>query len=323
MDKVIFDTVTKYAKEHDIEVEAALAIVDVESAGQAFWNVNGKMLPIIRYEGHYFYARVHDKATRDLAVAQGLASPKAGGIPNPASASNRYELLNRARALDETAALESTSWGLGQVMGANWQSLGYSSVNDLVDAASTIEGQIDMMFRYIDVNGLTDDVNSHNWLGFKNGYNGKRSNGYDKKLKDSYSKFKNAKLPENDETMQLQKMLNALGDYKLTLDGIYGGATKAAVRDFQLKNNLTVDGIYGNITREFIEKLYLAKNAQATTNTGMGTAGIGTVGTALSDAAKQIQGFATTSQIIQYVFIGLIVVGALVSAYGIWKALKK
>jgi hypothetical protein len=322
MNQDVITATINAAKAHSIETAAALAILDVESAGVAFWNVNGTMLPPIRFEGHYFYARLNEQ-DRAKAVAQGLASPKAGGVPNPTSFAARYSLLERAKAISATAALESTSWGLGQVMGANWQALGFASVDELVKSANTVDGQVEMVFKYIDVNGLTDEINNHDWSGFKNGYNGKKANGYDTKIANAYLKYSGQIVaPKNDEIYQLQKMLNTLGDYKLTVDGDYDDATKAALRDFQLKNGLTVDGLYGPISKDAIEKAYLAKSAKSTTNTGVGGLSVGTAGTALSEAGKQIQGFADTSQIIQYVFVGLIVLGALVSVYGVWKAMR-
>jgi peptidoglycan hydrolase-like protein with peptidoglycan-binding domain len=47
---------------------------------------------------------------------------------------------------------------------------------------------------------------------------------------------------------ELQKLLNAKGNYNLTEDGIFGAKTQAAVEDYQQNNGLTVDGIVGNNT---------------------------------------------------------------------------
>ena len=48
-------------------------------------------------------------------------------------------------------------------------------------------------------------------------------------------------------TYSVQQRLNGLG-YGLTVDGIYGPRTRAAVRDFQATHGLKVDGIVGPLT---------------------------------------------------------------------------
>ena len=51
------------------------------------------------------------------------------------------------------------------------------------------------------------------------------------------------------DVRELQTALNGKG-YTLSVDGIYGDKTAAAVRDYQQKNGLSmVDGIAGNETR--------------------------------------------------------------------------
>ena len=60
------------------------------------------------------------------------AAPKAGVIRNGRSQSQRWKMLKRAMAINRTAALSSTSWGLGQVMGIHWNWLDYGSVDALV-----------------------------------------------------------------------------------------------------------------------------------------------------------------------------------------------
>ncbi|MEA4964867.1 MAG: peptidoglycan-binding domain-containing protein [Oscillospiraceae bacterium] len=49
------------------------------------------------------------------------------------------------------------------------------------------------------------------------------------------------------DVSDLQTKLNSAG-YGLSVDGIYGQKTQAAVRDYQSKNNLSVDGIAGDQT---------------------------------------------------------------------------
>lgn len=50
------------------------------------------------------------------------------------------------------------------------------------------------------------------------------------------------------EVREIQTRLKKWGYYKGNIDGIYGTATKNAVKYFQRKNNLTVDGIAGKKT---------------------------------------------------------------------------
>jgi len=314
------NAVVNEANKIGLEPALLLAVVDVESSGTPFWNIGGVEKPIVRFEGHYFYKRLSpDKLA--LALKEGLASPKAGGVANPSSGAARYALIDRARALDEDAALESCSWGLGQVMGANWKDLGFSSVTELVQSANTIEGQIDLIVRFLDHNNLTQVLKAKNWTKFAKGYNGPGSNGYDIKLKQAYSRYQSTGVisdPQtvaSDEVSQLQMMLNSVGSYGLTVDGKIGTNTQTAIRDFQLKNGLVVDGNYGPLTKEKLQSVYLAKSTLQQHKIGGGIAGIGIAGTSITEAANQIQPFADTSRIIQVIFIGLVVVGVAFTAY--------
>ena len=61
----------------------------------------------------------------------------------------------------------------------------------------------------------------------------------------SYSTIRNGS--RGSSVSELQRLLNQNG-YNLDVDGIFGSATEAAVRDYQRKNSLSVDGIAGNNT---------------------------------------------------------------------------
>lgn len=121
----MFDDVTKsaiglIARDLGVEEAALLAVAEVESAGKAFADVDGKPMPLIRWECHYFYKLLPD-SLRARAVAENLANAKSGAIPNPKGQQARYDLLARAKAIHPDAAMSSCSWGLGQVMGAHWK----------------------------------------------------------------------------------------------------------------------------------------------------------------------------------------------------------
>jgi len=56
---------------------------------------------------------------------------------------------------------------------------------------------------------------------------------------------------KGDDVRKLQEILNELG-YEIEVDGDYGRGTKAAIRDFQKKNNLSADGNFGPNTAEVL-----------------------------------------------------------------------
>lgn len=310
--KDTINAITTVAKNNGYEPAALLAVADVESAGVPFWKVGGKQKPAVRFEGHYFYKLLND-SDRAIAVAEGLARPKAGAVKNPSNYSARYDLIERAAKINRNAAYQSVSWGMGQVMGSHYKDLGYESVDDLVTACDTVEGQAELIVNFINNNGLKDEVDENDWAGFARGYNGSayKKNQYDKKLSAAYLKYSSGEVDQTADIAQLQMMLNKIGTYGLTEDGDFGNKTKAALRDFQLKNGLVVDGKYGPISREAISKAYLAIVNKSQQNTGIGTSAIATVGTAISTATQAIEPLAKVSQIAQYVFLGLLVLGVL------------
>lgn len=176
----------------NVEPAALLAVAEVESGGKAFATVDGRQEPLIRFEGHYFDRRLSGQK-RAKARAEGLASPKAGGVPNPSSQAARWAMIERAAAIDEKAAYESVSWGVGQVMGAHWESLGFGSVQELVSLCrASVAGQVDLMARFVMKNGLAPALRSRDWPAFARGYNGAgyKANAYDRKMAEAFAKWK-------------------------------------------------------------------------------------------------------------------------------------
>ena len=252
------------ARQAGLEPAALLAVAEVESAGRAFAVVDGRQEPLIRFEAHYFDRRL-DAAKRAVARAQGLAAPVAGAVANPAAQAARWRLLRQAAAIDAKAAYESTSWGLGQVMGAHWALLGYAGVEALVaEARSGAAGQFALMVRYIDKAGLKDALHRQDWAAFARGYNGPgyAGNGYDRKIAAAYRRHAGAAATvatpapaepvlrqgaRGEAVRELQRSLTALG-HPVAADGAFGPATAAALKKFQRRNGLAADGIAGPAT---------------------------------------------------------------------------
>ena len=106
--------------------------------------------------------------------------------------SAQHGRLAAAAEYHRESALESCSWGIGQVMGYHWKSLGYKSLQAFVNAMYKDEAsQLDAMCRYIKVNGLINALKNKDWKAFARGYNGPAfaKNNYDVKLANAYKKW--------------------------------------------------------------------------------------------------------------------------------------
>lgn len=262
-DNAVMGEIAEAARQLNVEAAALAAVAAVESGLKTHAMIDGRAEPLIRFEGHYFDRRLAGGA-RQEARRQGLAAPEAGKVRNPASQAARWKLLARASAIDAKAARESTSWGIGQVMGAHWAWLGYRDVDALVaEARGGLRGQLRLMAHYIDKAGLAPALRRRDWAAFARGYNGPgfRGNDYDGKLARAYASHsaRAAPVPNPAPTLTLrrgargeavrtlQTALTARG-HALAVDGAFGPATERAVRAFQQRNGLAVDGIAGPAT---------------------------------------------------------------------------
>jgi len=269
------NAITGMAMERKIRPACLLAVCDVESGGRVFASVNGVDEPLIRFEGHYFY-RLLNAARRNQAVVQGLANRRAGKIANPRTQKGRWNLLNKACLIDRDAALQSCSWGLGQVMGAHWRWLDYASIDDLVAKVRLgLEGQVELMLRFIEKSDLVGAMQEEDWRVFARTYNGPAygKNNYDRKLAAAFEKYavllgekqparrlgRNGPLiikygDRGDMVRDLQLKLQSLG-IAIAGDGDFGPATLRAVRFIQKEYGLVVDGVVGKNTFEALERV--------------------------------------------------------------------
>ncbi|UUP19489.1 N-acetylmuramidase domain-containing protein [Nitratireductor thuwali] len=266
-DEATVRAVERIAARMKVDAAALLAVIEVESAGKVFAQVGNRLEPLIRFEGHYFDRRLTG-AKRAEARRLGLAHPKAGRVKNPRSQAARWDMLKRAARIDAQAAFESASYGVGQVMGAHWQRLGYASVADLVEEARrSALGQIELMVKYIVKFGLLDELQRKDFTAFARGYNGPQfaRYGYHKKMAKAYARI-SGRSPvsaasgmlrmgsKGARVRELQALLVRAG-HAVKIDGDYGTATKQAVRAFQRANGLQVDGVAGPQTMRALEAL--------------------------------------------------------------------
>lgn len=259
-DQETIDAVTRLAVERGLEPAALLAVAEVESGGTAFASVGGRREPLIRFEGHYFHRLIGSEAARTKAVAAGLASPTPGKVKNPNGQAARWEMLERAIAIDAQAARESCSWGVGQVMGSHWKWLGFASVLELVAMARRdVTGQIELMVRFIEKSNLKGALERGDWAAFARGYNGPayQQNAYDTKMAKAHARWvgRLAGGPAGDPVLRLgsrgdavreaQRLLKMNHGRDIAVDGVYGAHTRDQVALVQLAAGIAGDGVVG------------------------------------------------------------------------------
>jgi peptidoglycan hydrolase-like protein with peptidoglycan-binding domain len=195
-----FADLERAAKTLGVPVAAVQAVNEVESRGEGFLD-NGKV--VILFERHVFYqrlvkARGQAEADRLAAIHPNLINPKPGGYAGGAA---EWQRLTSARQIDEACALESCSWGLFQVMGYHWQTLGYASVQDFVACMQTSEAeQLDAFVRFIKADAaLLKALKASKWADFARGYNGPAyaRNLYDVKLERAFARYSAAAQPKD------------------------------------------------------------------------------------------------------------------------------
>lgn len=154
-----------------IEPKALDAVMIVESSGAGF-NLDGSIK--IQFEPTWFRKYTGKK------IANGVEGQHA-----------EWLAFNEAFGIDSTAALKSTSWGLGQVMGFNHKAAGYSTPEEMVrDFKESEVNQLKGMLNFISANGYTiRALREKDWETFAKHYNGPlyKDFNYDTRLAKAYS----------------------------------------------------------------------------------------------------------------------------------------
>ncbi|HYO65828.1 MAG TPA: N-acetylmuramidase domain-containing protein, partial [Archangium sp.] len=224
------------------------AVLQIETRGCGYF---ADRRPAILFERHVFSRRTQGRFD---AQAPDISNRKAGGY---ASGPAEYPRLERAMALDEQAALESASWGLGQVMGYHANDLGYGSVEQFVSRMMASEDeQLAAMATFIQHHGLDQALRNHDWAAFAHGYNGAgyAKNEYDKKLAAAYQRLSTHSLPDL-SVREGQLLLTFLGFTPGTVDGAFGAHTKAALNRFQGEHHLPLTSGFDPPTLEALRQL--------------------------------------------------------------------
>lgn len=272
------------------------ALIDTETNGKGFDSAGR---PRMLFEPHRFYANLSG-AQRERAVKEGLARKtwKVDGKV-PRYPSDSYPRLIKAMAINETAALKSASWGLGQVMGENHVSAGYDSPQAMVRAfMADEENHLEAMVNFIVTNHIDDDLRAlaaltrptkpEDCIPIVRVYNGSgfRDNNYHVKFADNHNKWRKipdtAWSPETPMKAQpsaapkpvarpagpldkkvvenVQNLLIERGYFEVGLvDGKFGSKTRGAIGAFEADNGLPMTG---EISDELLAALVRAPNRE-------------------------------------------------------------
>ena len=206
---------------HAPEIWTVLA---VETSGCGFL---ADRRPQILYERHIFH-----RLTKGRYDDGDISDPKPGGY-GPRGA-QQYDRLAKAIVKDRNSALQSASWGIGQIMGENYQLAGFPDVEQMVEAMSHSEDdQLAAMGAFLINSNLHISLQVHDWASFAHGYNGPNYivNRYDVRLSSEFQKYSAGALPDlNVRAAQLY--LTYLGFHPGVIDGVAGVQTLAALAEF-------------------------------------------------------------------------------------------
>jgi len=212
---------------HAPEIWAVLA---VETTGCGYL---ADRRPQILYERHIFHG-----LTQGVFDDGDISDRSPGGYGS--TGAHQYERLAAAIAKDRNAALQSASWGLGQIMGENFAAAGFQNVENMVAAmAQSEDAQLAAMGDFLVATKLRASLQVHDWTTFARGYNGPNfaMNRYDVRLNGEFQKFSLGVLPDlNVRAAQLY--LTYLGFHPGPLDGVAGEYTRSALAQFQVQSGV-------------------------------------------------------------------------------------
>lgn len=169
----------------DVEPAAIQAVISVETGGRGGFYADGR--PRILFEPQQFHFHTQGRFDKQ---APSLSSPTWHKTLYASTEEGEYDILTQAIQLDRTQALKSTSWGMFQIMGANYVEAGYGGPERFVQAMVLSEvNHLAAFVSFITSRGLHQALREKNWARFARGYNGAgyEANQYDTKLAAAYA----------------------------------------------------------------------------------------------------------------------------------------
>lgn len=154
-----------------------MAVAEVESAGAPFLP-DGR--PRILFERHWFHKLTGGRFSEAHTA---ISSSKPGGYSK--TGEGEWVRLTAARELANEAALMSASWGLFQILGANYRAAGFADVGSFAEAMHRNAGEhLKAFVAFIKANGLEGAMRRRDFVTIAKIYNGPayRKNRYDDRM---------------------------------------------------------------------------------------------------------------------------------------------
>lgn len=175
----------------EVELAAVMAVNEVESRGVGFHHGGPRNgAPVILFERHIMRRRLEHHGISPVPWEEkrpNLVNRRPGGyLGGP----HEHGRLASAGEIHAEAAIESASWGLFQIMGFHWETLGYASAHAWREAMRASEGhQLEAFVRFIETSpAIHAALRRKDWRDFARRYNGPdfERNDYDTKLAAAY-----------------------------------------------------------------------------------------------------------------------------------------
>lgn len=223
------------------------AVLLTETGGREPFTAPTNHMQILN-EAHYNYK------LNGNVVVPGLAVKKWDRSLYARTTKGEYDRLIAAcqhPAIGYDVALQSVSWGMPQIMGANHKMCGYPDVRSFVQAmADSGQAQLDAFVAFLQAAGLIAKMKALDFDGVAAGYNGTayRENNYHIKIANAYARLVGSsdnKLGVGDQGPDVRALQQRLNDRGagLTVDGDFGKRTTLALENFQKINGLPVTGL--------------------------------------------------------------------------------
>ena len=160
MNLELVEIIIKVAKEFGYEDAALASFIETETGGKGFDKTTGKI--IIQFEPAWFRKKAP------------YAPSGAWSVNKVDVQSKEWIAFNDAFSKNKNAAMESTSIGLGQIMGFHYKRLGFKTVGEMWDdAKASLENQVRQICKFIQTDkNLLKAIKNKDWNTIASIYNG-------------------------------------------------------------------------------------------------------------------------------------------------------